>query len=102
MVVRLGGGRASCKAEGRKGVMEVVLIINPDNLSATLPKFKGLLAGYSFQTGQTYAEYRPGEQIRRGRRRIGEVRIRCFISCRRPGRKGNRKWPRQGRCSDGW
>ena len=36
---------------GRKGVMEVVLIIEPDKLSATLPTFRNLLAGYNFQTG---------------------------------------------------
>ncbi len=48
---------------GRKGVMEVVLIIDPDSLAATLPTFKGLLANYSFQSGQKYAEYRPGDKV---------------------------------------
>jgi uncharacterized membrane-anchored protein len=48
---------------GRRGVMEVVLIIEPDNLSQTLPTFKNLLAGYSFQTGNSYAEYRSGDKV---------------------------------------
>jgi uncharacterized membrane-anchored protein len=48
---------------GRKGVMEVVLIVDPDKLSATLPEFRNLLAGYSFQTGQTYAEFRSGDKL---------------------------------------
>ena len=48
---------------GRKGVMEVVLVVEPDGLPATLPKFKDLLAGYSFQSGGSYAEYRPGDKI---------------------------------------
>lgn len=48
---------------GRKGVMEVVLIVAPDKLAATLPTFNKLLAGYSYQSGQTYAEYRPGDKI---------------------------------------
>jgi uncharacterized membrane-anchored protein len=48
---------------GRKGVMEVVLIVAPDGLPATLPRFKELLAGYSFQSGGTYAEYRPGDKV---------------------------------------
>jgi uncharacterized membrane-anchored protein len=48
---------------GRKGVMEVVLIVEPDKLSATLPSFRNLLAGYAFQTGQTYAEYRSGDKV---------------------------------------
>jgi uncharacterized membrane-anchored protein len=48
---------------GRKGVMEVVLIIEPDQLTESLPTFRKLLAGYSFQNGQTYAEYRSGDKV---------------------------------------
>jgi uncharacterized membrane-anchored protein len=48
---------------GRKGVMEVVLIVEPDKLQQTLPTFRTLLANYSFQTGQSYAEYRPGDKV---------------------------------------
>jgi uncharacterized membrane-anchored protein len=48
---------------GRKGVMEVVLVVAPEQLGETLPKFRELLTGYTFQTGQTYAEYRPGDKL---------------------------------------
>jgi uncharacterized membrane-anchored protein len=48
---------------GRKGVMEVVLVVDPEDLPATLPKFKDLLANYTFQTGQSYAEFRSGDKI---------------------------------------
>jgi uncharacterized membrane-anchored protein len=48
---------------GRKGVMEVVLVVNPDQLNATLPRYQQLLASYSFQTGETYAEYRQGDKV---------------------------------------
>lgn len=48
---------------GRKGVMEVVLVVEPDQLAATLPTFRSLLTGYNFTTGQTYAEYRPGDKV---------------------------------------
>jgi uncharacterized membrane-anchored protein len=48
---------------GRKGVMEVVLIVEPDKFSETLPSFRNLLAGYSFDSGQTYAEYRQGDKV---------------------------------------
>ena len=48
---------------GRKGVMEVILVVAPDHLEETLPKFQDLLKGYTFETGQTYAEYRPGDKI---------------------------------------
>ena len=48
---------------GRKGVMEVVLVVDPEKLPETLPLFRTMLAGYSFNTGQTYAEYRPGDKV---------------------------------------
>lgn len=48
---------------GRKGVMEVVLIVEPAELAATLPKYQNLLANYTFQTGQSYAEYRKGDKV---------------------------------------
>ena len=36
---------------GRKGVMEVILIVKPDALAETLPTFKELLKDYSFKSG---------------------------------------------------
>jgi len=48
---------------GRKGVMQVKLIVAPDELAETLPTFNDLLAGYSFNAGETYAEYRKGDKI---------------------------------------
>jgi uncharacterized membrane-anchored protein len=48
---------------GRKGVMEIVLIVEPESLPAALPKFKSLLANYSFQSGESYAEYKPGDKV---------------------------------------
>ena len=37
--------------------------VEPDKLPATLPVFRNLLAGYAFQTGQNYAEYRSGDKV---------------------------------------
>jgi uncharacterized membrane-anchored protein len=48
---------------GRKGVMEVVLVCEPDELPTTLPPFKGLLTNYKFSSGESYAEYRPGDKV---------------------------------------
>jgi len=48
---------------GRKGVMEAVLIVDPEQLQQTLPEFRTTLKGYSFQGGQSYAEYRPGDKV---------------------------------------
>jgi uncharacterized membrane-anchored protein len=48
---------------GRKGVMEVILVVEPDKLTGTLPTYRNLLSTYSFQNGQTYAEYRKGDKV---------------------------------------
>ncbi len=65
--------RATCEGEqivnyntrllGRKGVMEVVLVCDPADLPKHLPEFNTLLAGYKYSTGETYAEYKPGDKI---------------------------------------
>jgi uncharacterized membrane-anchored protein len=43
--------------------MEVVLIVEPDKLSDTLPEFRDLLGTYAFRTGQSYAEFKPGDKV---------------------------------------
>ena len=48
---------------GRKGVMEVVLIIEPESFQASLPAFHDLLTNYTFSTGNSYAEFRSGDKI---------------------------------------
>jgi uncharacterized membrane-anchored protein len=48
---------------GRRGVMEANLVVDPEDLAATLPLFRSLLAGYTFTPGQKYAEYRQGDKI---------------------------------------
>jgi uncharacterized membrane-anchored protein len=51
------------KLLGRKGYMSAILIVEPEKFSATMPAYRNLLATYSFQTGQTYAEFRPGDKV---------------------------------------
>lgn len=48
---------------GREGVMEVVLVCDPADLQQNLPAFREVLAQYKFSTGQTYAEYKPGDKL---------------------------------------
>lgn len=48
---------------GRKGVMGAVLIVEPDKLNEALPSVRELLTGYSFVSGQSYAEYKPGDKV---------------------------------------
>lgn len=47
---------------GRGGVMEVTLVTDPKLLAETLPKFKTMLAGFDFNSGQKYSEFRPGDK----------------------------------------
>lgn len=48
---------------GRSGVMEANLVIDPEELAATLPIYQEILKDYSFKTGKTYAEYKQGDRI---------------------------------------
>jgi uncharacterized membrane-anchored protein len=48
---------------GRRGVMEVVLVVGPEKLQDTLPLFKALLKTYAFKSGERYAEYREGDKL---------------------------------------
>lgn len=48
---------------GRGGVMEVTLVTDPASLATNLPKFKTMLAGFGFNQGQKYAEFRQGDKM---------------------------------------
>lgn len=47
----------------RHGVMQVKLIVEPKEFKSTLPEFTKVLTGYKSQTGESYAEYRPGDKV---------------------------------------
>ncbi|MDB6119786.1 MAG: hypothetical protein JWO08_3567 [Verrucomicrobiaceae bacterium] len=51
------------KLLGRKGVMHVTLLVNPEGLQSTLPNYQKLLTGFSYTAGQSYAEYRQGDKV---------------------------------------
>jgi uncharacterized membrane-anchored protein len=53
----------STRILGRGGVMGVTLVADPETLSATLPKFKNILAGFDYKPGGRYAEYREGDKV---------------------------------------
>ena len=48
---------------GRAGVMSAVLVSDPDSLDKDIKVFKTALNDFSFDAGQRYAEYRPGDKI---------------------------------------
>ena len=47
---------------GRGGVMSVILVCAPDELSSVLPDFKSALKGFSYTAGNRYSEYRSGDR----------------------------------------
>lgn len=48
---------------GRSGVTEVTLVCSPAELAAITPAARRLVADYSFNPGQRYAEYRRGDKM---------------------------------------
>ena len=51
------------KILGRRGHTTVVLAAAPDGLPAAQTALNSLLGGYSFKSGDTYSEYRPGDKV---------------------------------------
>ena len=48
---------------GRRGVMRVTLVVDPQGLATVLPLYRTQLDDFSFKTGQTYAEFTKGDKI---------------------------------------
>ncbi len=48
---------------GRRGVMEVTLLVSPEDVERELPKFRTLLAGFGFTQGEDYAAFRKGDKV---------------------------------------
>jgi uncharacterized membrane-anchored protein len=48
---------------GRGGVMSVVLVSSPESLTTAIGEIKSKLGGFDYQSGQRYAEYKPGDKI---------------------------------------
>jgi uncharacterized membrane-anchored protein len=60
------GGRTvnhSVRLLGRGGVMHADLVTSPDQLTALVPTFNGMIAGYTYSTGFKYAEWRAGDKV---------------------------------------
>ncbi|GAA5082417.1 DUF2167 domain-containing protein [Lysobacter panacisoli] len=48
---------------GRRGVMEVILVADPEGLDGAVSEFKELVPGYAFNSGEKYAEYKAGDHV---------------------------------------
>lgn len=53
----------SIRLLGRKGVMSAELVTSPEQYDASVAAVGKLLAGFSFQPGNSYPEYSPGDKI---------------------------------------
>lgn len=53
----------SVRILGRRGTMNVDLVLDPGQVNDVVPKFNSLLAGYSYLPGSTYSEFRPGDKV---------------------------------------
>ncbi len=51
------------KVLARRGFTTVVLVSSPDNLQAAVADLNGLLADYRFNSGDSYADWRPGDKV---------------------------------------
>lgn len=48
---------------GRRGVMEVTLLVSPEKLDQQLPWFRSALTGFTFEKGEDYASFRSGDKV---------------------------------------
>ena len=53
----------SVRLLGRGGVMHVDLVTGDEQLAAAVPAFESMLAGFSYVSGQRYAEWRDGDKM---------------------------------------
>jgi uncharacterized membrane-anchored protein len=53
----------SVRVLGRRGTMNVDLVLDPSLVETVVPKFDALLPSFSFLPGNNYTEFRPGDKI---------------------------------------
>lgn len=65
-VLESAGGRNvnfSTKVLSRRGHTSVILVTGTDELAAARPQFNSVLGGYSFDEGERYADWVPGDKV---------------------------------------
>ncbi len=53
----------SVRLLGRNGAMSVDLVMVPQQAAAVVPQFEGLISGFSYSAGKSYAEFKTGDKI---------------------------------------
>jgi uncharacterized membrane-anchored protein len=53
----------SVRLLGRRGVMNVDLVAGPEDMVMAIPAFDSVLTEFSYFTGHSYAEWKPGDKV---------------------------------------
>jgi uncharacterized membrane-anchored protein len=53
----------SVRVLGRRGTMDVDLVLGPELVPTVVPEFQGLMGGFSFVQGNKYSEWMPGDKV---------------------------------------
>lgn len=53
----------STRLLGRHGVMKVDLVCTPEEMTTLMTPYQGIIAGYQYLQGNTYAEYQAGDKV---------------------------------------
>lgn len=53
----------STRVLGRRGTMNVDLVLDPQLVAAVIPEFDGLIGGFSYKQGNRYAEFMKGDKV---------------------------------------
>jgi len=48
---------------GRRGVMNATLVADQESLESIVPTYAGLLEGFAYEKGRSYAEYKSGDKV---------------------------------------
>lgn len=58
-----GSVNHSIRVLGRRGTMNVDLVVSPNEYSSIKPEFNTLMSGFSFSQGSRYADFRAGDKV---------------------------------------
>ncbi len=58
-----GSVNHSIRVLGRRGTMNVDLVVDPAEYAETKPEFNTLMSGFSFSAGNRYADFRSGDKV---------------------------------------
>jgi uncharacterized membrane-anchored protein len=53
----------SVRVLGRRGTMDVDLVLGPELVDTVVPEFQSLMTGFSFVQGHRYSEWMPGDKV---------------------------------------